>query len=53
MKAGPFWVDSRHQRPVQDRTFCDQAAALWLPSEHRKLFLDGIVLAEGKGPAEG
>jgi adenylate cyclase len=31
----------------------DEAAALWLPPEHRKLFLDGIALAEGTGPAEG
>jgi tetratricopeptide (TPR) repeat protein len=30
----------------------DEAAALWLPPEHRKLFLDGIALAR-TGPAEG
>jgi len=30
----------------------DEAARIWFPRpEHRKLFLDGIALAEGKSPA--
>jgi hypothetical protein len=31
----------------------DEAARIWFPRpEHRKLFLDGIALAEGRSPTE-